>query len=261
MPNLKIGVFATGFGLPPRRGIEKTAEVGARGVQIRTTAGEFAPESLSAEGRRELLRFVESCGLEISATCADYGKGFGDAEGNRELVPKVKANVDLAADLGVRVVTTHIGTVPAEGGDPVRSTMLSALEEVGRYAEGRGVVLATETGPESGAVLRDLLGELQTGAVKVNFDPANLVMHGFDHLRAVEDLAAWIVHTHAKDGLRGGGEVPLGRGHVDFPRYAAALGKVGYDGYYTIEREGGDDREADMRAAVEFLKSLEVAGP
>lgn len=256
MSELKIGVFTDNLKLGAREGIAKAAELGARGVQFRTNAGEFAPEKLSADDRRELVGFVEKCGLQISATCADYGKGFVDAELNRKLVPETGANVDLAADLGVRVVTTHIGVVPEDESDPVRAVMLAALEEIGRHAESRGVVLATETGPESGAVLRDLLARLQTDAIKVNFDPANLVRRGFDHLAAVEELAPWIVHTHAKDGTRGGAETPLGQGDVDFPRYVAALLKTGYDGYFTIEREGGDDRVGDVRAAVEFLGSL-----
>ncbi len=256
MSEIKIGILTDNLLLDARAGIIKAAELGARGIQFFTTKGELAPQNLSAADRRELGEFISSCGLEISATCADYCGGFIDADRNREVVPKVKASVDLAADLGVRVVTTHIGVVPEKDGSSVRATMLSALEDLGRHAESRGAVLATETGPESGAVLRDLLAALQTDAIKVNFDPANLVAQGFDHIQAVEDLAPWIVHTHAKDARGDGNQAPLGKGDVGYPRYAAALHSIGYDGYYTIEREGGDDRVADIQAAVEFLKSL-----
>jgi sugar phosphate isomerase/epimerase len=81
-------------------------------------------------------------------------------------------------------------------------------------------------------------------------------MKDFDHMQAVEDLAPFIVHTHAKDGKRGNGEVPLGEGDVDFPRYIEALRSHGYDGYFTVERECGDDPEADIRNAVDFLRNL-----
>ena len=37
--------------------------------------------------------------------------------------------------------------------------------------------------------------------------------------------------------------------------YLAALKKAGFDGFLTIERECGNDREGDIRQAVEFLKS------
>ena len=98
-----------------------------------------------------------------------------------------------------------------------------------------------------------------TGGIGVNFDPANLVMRGFDLLEAVRELFPLVVHTHAKDGVREGEErreVPLGEGQVDFPTYVGLMRELGYDGAYTIERETGDDPVGDIRKAVEFLKSL-----
>ena len=50
-------------------------------------------------------------------------------------------------------------------------------------------------------------------------------------------------------------EVPLGQGQVPWDGYLAALRKAGFDGFLTIERECGSDREGDIRQAVEFLKS------
>jgi sugar phosphate isomerase/epimerase len=256
MSGLKIGVFVEGFKLGVRPGIEKAAELGVPGFQVFTTKGEMAPENMSPANRKEFKQFVSSCGLEISATCADFGKGLVDPEVNRELVPKVKAAVDLACDLEVGIITTHIGVVPEDEGAPAWAALIPALNDIGSYAEPKGVTLATETGPESGSVLRRLLDKLDTKAIAVNFDPANLVMKEFDHMQAVEDLAPFIVHTHAKDGKRGNGEVPLGEGDVDFPPYIEALRAHGYDGYFTVERECGDDPETDIRNAVDFLRTL-----
>ena len=97
------------------------------------------------------------------------------------------------------MITTHIGEVP-ETPNAVWDTLRAALNAIGRYAEEHGVVLATETGPESGPVLRALLDTLDTTAIRVNFDPANLVMAGFDLDEALDALLPYIVHTHAKDG-------------------------------------------------------------
>lgn len=51
-------------------------------------------------------------------------------------------------------------------------------------------------------------------------------------------------------------EVPLGTGSVPFPAYLSELEKVGYRGFLTIEREVGDNPEADIRTAVNFLNSI-----
>ena len=72
-------------------------------------------------------------------------------------------------------------------------------------------------------------------------------------------LSDLIVHTHAKDGIvtdttkHGWLEVPLGQGGVDWDNYLAALNKIGYTGYLTIERECGEDPAADIKMAVDFL--------
>jgi L-ribulose-5-phosphate 3-epimerase len=159
-------------------------------------------------------------------------------------------------DLGTGIITTHIGRVPEDRADPVWSTLARALNEIGAYAQARGVVLATETGPEPGSTLRALLDSLDTEAIRVNFDPANFILYGYDHRQALDDLREYIVHTHAKDAKRGQGEVPLGEGEVDFTWYVGKLRSFGYQGFYTIEREAGRDPVGDVKKAIAFLRGL-----
>jgi len=261
MARWKIGVIVDCLGLPPREGIRKAAELGADGFQIYVTRGEMYPDNLSAAARREFRRFADDLGLEISALCGDFDwvRGFTDAEFNRVNVPRVKKCVDLASDLGVGVVTMHIGKLPEEPSDPVYQEALRTSVELARYAESRGVVLCTETGPEAPERLREFLDTVGSPGIGVNYDPANLVMCGpFDHIGGVALLKDYIRHTHAKDGVcLGGGryrELPLGQGGVVFPYYLAALAAAGYDGYLTIERESGKDRVGDIPHAVRFLR-------
>lgn len=142
--------------------------------------------------------------------------------------------------------------------------MAANLKRLGDFAANHGVTLATETGLESGVTLRRIIEAADTKGIGVNFDPANLVMRGFDHLAAVRELFPFIVHTHAKDGVRRGDkrlEVPLGEGGVDFPRYVGLLTALGYRGAYTIEREVGEDPVATIGKAVSFLRALRPAAP
>ncbi len=78
----------------------------------------------------------------------------------------------------------------------------------------------------------------------------------FEPVEGVQRLGEFIVHTHAKDarGEGGWGDVPLGEGWVDWPRYLRLLKASGYDGYLAIEREAGDDRVGEIGRAAEFLK-------
>ena len=261
MRNLKVGVMIESFRLGVKGGIRKAAELKADGFQIYVTGGEMAPWNLSKTGRRDFTHFVKSQGLVVSALCGDFGGGgFAKKEALDERVEKTKQVIDLSRDLGVSVVTTHVGTVPEKLDDPVASMMRAAVDEVGAYAEKVGSVLASETGPESGKHMAEFLRTLKSGAVKVNYDPANLVMMGFDHVAGVRDLAPYIVHTHAKDGLRLAGgkhmEVPLGKGGVQWDEYLAALEEVGYRGFFTIEREVGDNPVKDVSDAIAFLRKF-----
>ncbi|MBP8990309.1 MAG: sugar phosphate isomerase/epimerase, partial [Clostridia bacterium] len=135
---------------------------------------------------------------------------------------------------------------------------------------------AIETGPEPAIVLRRFIDSLGATGVRVNLDPANFVMvTGDDPVEAVKILAPYIVHTHAKDGIRlreqdpeitygmieesiergeAFREVPLGQGDVRFPSYLKALDDIGYHGFLTIEREVGENPTEDIRLAVEFLR-------
>jgi len=252
---LKVGVLVDCLRLPVREGIIKTAEMGADGFQIFVTGGEMLVADMTRDARREFVKFYRDQGLTLSALCADFGKNLGDPTQAAEVMPRLKEAVEQALDLGTNVVTTHIGAVHGLN-DPAWATMAPILEELGNYASERRIVFATETGLESGAALREVFDNLQTDGVRVNFDPANLVMMGFDHMQAVRDLSPYVAHTHAKDGKKGIGEFPLGEGDVNYPDYIALWRSLGYDGFYTIERETGDDRLGDIGRAIQLLRSL-----
>lgn len=279
---MKVGVITDCFKLPLEDSLKLAGELGFDGVQIYATTGQFSPEILTDEKKQTVKRLLEQAGLEISALCGDMGGyGYQIAADNPERIEKTKAIIDLAAEFGTRVVTTHIGVIPSDKSEPRYPVMLDALKACGRYAKEKGVTLAIETGPETAATLKMFLEDTD-GGVGVNLDPANFVMvTGQDPVEAVELLGSYIVHTHVKDGkmlkktdpkiiydhFAEGGiealnvadyfiETPLGEGDVDFPRYIRALRKVGFDGYLTIERETGEDPAADIVLAKKLVDGL-----
>lgn len=283
----KIGVIVDSFRVGVRDGLLKAKQVGADGVQIYAVSGEMDPETLTPAKRKEWKAYIESLGLEVSALVGDLGgHGFQDRRENGWKVEKSKRILDLALDLGTKVVTTHIGIVPEDENGEVYEAMHDACEELSRYANSMGAYFAIETGPETAARLKGFLDKLSVRGVAVNFDPANMVMvTGDDPVQGVRTLGNYIVHTHAKDGVRlketdprniyGAlgyepldhdklaqmvtdgeffREVPLGEGGVDWPAYLQALQDIGYTGYLTIEREVGLQPEEDIAAAVRFLR-------
>ena len=282
MSELKIGVMVESFRLPLKAAIKKAAAVGASGIQM-YTLNETHPDTLTSGDRTKLLKYINDTGLVVSALCGDFG-GFGlekKAE-NVEKIELVKKSIDMAVDFKTNVVTTHIGTIPADKSSVTYRTLFDACSELAYYAARKGITFAIETGPEASATLRDFIEAVSSPGIGVNFDPANLRMVvGEDSVHAVKNLAKYVVHSHAKDGVQFKSiepvkiyhyfagenpdnispddyfkEVPLGTGEVDFTGYLAVLQKNGYSGFHTIEREVGDKPEADIIEAVRFLKSL-----
>ncbi|MBO5396999.1 MAG: sugar phosphate isomerase/epimerase [Clostridia bacterium] len=258
---MKIGVIPDSFQVPFKEAVILARDMGVKGLQPYVTHGELAPENLSKEDRAGILKYVKDNGLVFSALCADFGLHFNEKGSNEEGILRTMKMMDLAVDLDTRVITTHIGKVPDDENSEEYHNIVNTIERLGKYGDSIGVSFATETGPEMAIKLRGILKKADTKSAKVNLDPANFVMcAGQDPVEAVHILKDYIVHTHAKDGIKLSDddyeEKPLGSGGVPFPEYIAALNEIGYDGFLTIEREAGATRFQDIKNAVAFLTDI-----
>lgn len=258
---MKIGVIPDSFQVPFKEAVILARDMGVKGLQPYVTRGELAPEALTKQDRADILKFVKDNGLQFSALCADFGLHFNEKDTNEEGIIRTMKMMDLALDFDTRVITTHIGRVPDDENSEEYYNIVKTIERLGKYGDSIGVSFATETGPEMAIKLRGILEKADTKSAKVNLDPANFVMcAGQDPVEAVHILKDYIVHTHAKDGIKLSDddydEKPLGQGGVPFPEYIAALKEIGYDGFLTIEREAGATRFQDIKNAVAFLTDI-----
>jgi len=188
--------------------------------------------------------------------------GFGNPAMRGERIDRLKWALHRTMALGLSDLSLHAGFLPAPG-DPGRDAVLETLAEAGRLAAARGITLAFETGQETAELLRLTLDELRIPNLKVNFDPANMLLYDMgDPIRAVEILAADIRSVHVKDARRPtvsgswGQEVPLGQGEVNIREFVNALRKNGYQGPLIIEREVGDQagRLRDVALGLAYLR-------
>jgi sugar phosphate isomerase/epimerase len=188
--------------------------------------------------------------------------GFGDPALRPERLQRLAWALDRTRALGLTDLMLHAGFIP-EPGDPDRRAFLDTLGQVSALAQTRDVTVAFETGQETADLLRQTLNELKCANLKVNFDPANMLLYDKgDPIRAVEILGPDIRSVHVKDANRPtvpgnwGEEVPLGQGQVDIPRFIRTLKKVGYQGPLCIEREVGTQAERlrDIRHGIQVLR-------
>ncbi|MDA1192028.1 MAG: sugar phosphate isomerase/epimerase, partial [Candidatus Poribacteria bacterium] len=194
--------------------------------------------------------------------------GYVPAETRAERVEKTYAISEFAKGLGVDAIAAHIGFVPEDHNDPLFGAMVETMRNVADYAAKNGQIYSLETGQETAEGLLEFLKAVDRDNVKINFDPANMILYGTaEPLPALVAVKDYIASVHAKDGKWSdkpgetwGVETPLGEGDVNMEAFVATLKEIGFDGYITIEREiSGDKQVEDLRAGVSLLRGL-VAG-
>lgn len=188
--------------------------------------------------------------------------GFGDPATRPERIERFKWGLARTKELGLADIMLHAGFIP-EPGAAARMPFLDTLAHVAELARQAGITVAFETGQESSSLLRRTLDELKSPNLKVNLDPANMLLYDKDDpLEAVELLAPDIRSVHVKDANRPtakgvwGEEVPLGRGQTNTREFVRLLKRVGYRGPLCIEREVGTQAERfrDIEHGVRFLR-------
>jgi sugar phosphate isomerase/epimerase len=170
-------------------------------------------------------------------------------------------NAEIAAGLDIRLVTFHAGFLPHDRKDPLRAVMIERVLEIAERFVEHGVKVGLETGQETAETLVDVLEELGHPDIGVNFDPANLVLYGMgDPVAALKRLSSYVMQIHVKDARPStapgsfGEEVPVGKGAVDWAGFFKVYRdeRMGCD--LMIERESGEQRVQDIRAARELVE-------
>jgi sugar phosphate isomerase/epimerase len=173
---------------------------------------------------------------------------------------------EFAKLMNVGSIGCHIGCVPEDPEHPDYIGVRDVVRRICDHASRHGQTFALETGQEPAAVLLRFIHDVDRPNLRINFDPANMILYGsgdpIDALRAVGDL---VVSVHAKDGdwppqVPGalGKERPLGQGSVGMERFVATLRQIGYRGPLSVEREIEDQQERlrDVAMGISLLRRL-----
>jgi len=262
-----------GVGEEPRESFKKVVELGLPTVQMGCPPEKY----LAGRGWGELKEIIRQSGVTITTVfCGFAGESYADIPTVRrtvglvppdtraERVAKTKAIIDFAHALGVKDVAAHIGFIPEDESDADFQELVQVMRGICDHADANGQNFCLETGQETAAALLNFIENVDRPNLKVNFDPANMILYGSgDPIDALELLGPYVEGVHAKDGTwpkekdKLGSETPLGKGDVGIDRFIAKLKEIGYTGPLTIEREiSGERQKQDILAAIGLLKSL-----
>lgn len=254
-------VAAGCLGRPLRESLLAAAEMGAEGLQFDART-ELRPTDLSETGRRQFLKTAREMNLRVASLNFASRRSFYDPNDLERRIAATKAAMEFAYQLGAGVLTLRVGRIPSESQSEEYVTLCDVLNNIVQHGSHVGAAVAITPCGDSPAELARLLGDVTTGPVGVDFDPAGFVMSGHSPVKTLRELHQWVFHVQARDGLKdvsgSGIEVPLGRGEIDWLELIATLDEIAYQGWITVNRTQGDDRMGDAARALKYLQNLEI---
>ncbi len=249
---MKLGLINSAWAQAGRDtafGIRMTREIGFDTIDI------FAdPLDLDVKERRLIKRECDRAGLPIvSIACVAVGLIDFNPSVQRFHLDRCRRYLDLAYEYEAKNVLLVLGEYiwerqvipPAEQWQ----TGVRNVRELGKYAGDLGLQIALELEPFKLSLVRDVdsmvrfLDEVNHPAVRANIDVSHLQLSGVrpEELRR---LAGKAIHVHLSDcDGKVHGDLPPGRGVVDFGPYLREIKALGIDGAVSIELEYSPEPE------------------
>ncbi len=226
---MKIGVLSALFGDKSWEEACKTAhDYGVKAIEVGSGGfvgkGHLNPQELLKDKtrRKKFKDIADKFGLEISALSAHGNPIHPDPGYAREHSDDLKATVELAPRLGVKIVNGFAGC-PGAGKDAKYPNWITCpwppyfadavkwqweerlvpfWKKMAGLAKDAGVKFGLEMHPGDMIYNPELLLKLREEAgeeISCNFDPSHLFWQGIDPILAINGLGSAIVHVHAKD--------------------------------------------------------------
>lgn len=179
--------------------------------------------------------------MHLEIPCISSGCCLRNREKHAETIAELKEYIDLAEKLGARYIRV-LGDLNAEADAEVDDeAVLCGMRSVLPYAEEHGVTLLLETNGvyADTARLASLLNELASDAVGALWDLHHPYRYrGEKAETTVQNLGAYIKHTHIKDSVMENGKTVykmMGEGDLPVASMMGALRSINYEGYVSLE--------------------------
>ncbi len=236
MADISFGYHSLTWGRDFVGFLDDVSRLGFRGVEsVADVAAEY-------DGKEDALRkLLRERGLSLITL---YGGGeLSDPKQRERDLDRNRRLVDFLARHGCPVFVFGAGARGPKG--PTRADFERLIESahlLGAYCKKRGIRACLH--PHIGTLVQSredvqkIMSESDPDLLWLCPDTAHLAAAGADPVEVIRAFADRIGHVHFKDFSCDDGRtefVELGRGKVDFPGAAGALGDSGYRGWVTLE--------------------------
>ncbi|HHW08568.1 MAG TPA: sugar phosphate isomerase/epimerase [Firmicutes bacterium] len=224
-------------------------------LELNFTEGGDPDINLSDDGLREIKAKAAAAGVGISSILGRYKDRGGflttDAELRSMAARSLARAIDIAAVLDAGAVLLHPGQMDASASYlEVFDIFVKEMKQIAGRAESKGVVVCIENvwnkfmlSPKEAV---DLIDAIDSPAVKIYLDTANMMAYGFPE-QWIRDLGQRIYRVHLKDFKRREHKfVSLMEGDTPWSEVMGALRQVGYDSYLVHEVSGEWDEQVAL---------------
>lgn len=245
-------------------------EIGFEGIEFIDLNLEVQPAESQLALAKEIREYCASIDLPIVAYT--IGADFIDRENE---VERLKGQVDVAAELGVKVMRHDITWRRDVDWREIIERTAPQIREVAEYAASKGVTTCSEN---HGMVMQDAhrVEQLILTVNHPNYrwlvDMGNFLCADEPPMHALPIAAPYAVHAHAKDFIfkseapsdgwiitRGGNAIRgtiVGHGVVPIAECVAELRAAGYDSYLSLEFEGMEDNLTALKLGYQHLRKV-----
>ena len=243
---MKLGLISSAWlGTPvdTARGIQFTKEIGFDFIDIFIDPLEATPQEL-----RVVRETCAACDLPVFSTvCCALGIADFNAPVRRFHIDRAKRYLDLCYDLRGKnlllVAGEYIWNQEVISAADQWNWAVEGIRELGQHAERLGLDIALELEPFPLSIINRIdkmnrfLNEVGEPRVKANIDISHLAL-AKDPAAGIAQLRGRIAHVHLSDcdGVKHG-DLPPGRGVVEFAPYLKSLAEAGFNGGVSIELE------------------------
>ncbi|PKB72504.1 MAG: hypothetical protein BZY75_06605 [SAR202 cluster bacterium Io17-Chloro-G7] len=235
VPTLAVSTYTFGPEAQATEGLEFALKHGFGGLEL----GSYTlwPETISTNERGHVRSLAGDHGVELSIHFIHRGVAPASHQPERRSQHRIELEqtLDLANDIGARVVVVHPGPIDCPGVAPTRApeavrqeareNLRNFLAEIAPKAEATGVVVCVENlhhAPgqviQSYAELLELVQQVSSPAVQITLDTGHAdLSDGITD--AIDTFALYLrhVHIHDCDGKRD--HLEIGEGELDFTRW------------------------------------------
>jgi L-ribulose-5-phosphate 3-epimerase len=213
---------------------------------------------LTDRGRTRMRELEHETGTLVRTVCADCFMAWPLTTQNeterRDRLAALSQIIGAAAAFGVHTVTLPFVDASAINTAADRQAVVTAMTVAVPEAEKAGVRLALETSLPP-AEFRSLVDALAPLPIGVNYDSGNSASLGYDVRQEFEAYGSFVAVVHIKDRMLGGGTVPLGEGHADFPAFFGGLRAMDYSGPLILQAARRGDEVETIRTYVRFVQA------